>query len=64
MLSAGIDGKGKSFVNEEINKLREAGFDGVLGKPLSFHTLLCGAFSLGSASGLFRAKRPSPPVFL
>jgi CheY-like chemotaxis protein len=27
-----------SVMNEEINKLREAGFDGVLGKPLSFHT--------------------------
>jgi len=27
-----------SVMNEEINKLREAGFDGVIGKPLSFHT--------------------------
>lgn len=27
-----------SVMNEEINKLKEAGFDGVLGKPLNFHT--------------------------
>jgi len=27
-----------SVMNEEINKLREAGFDGVLGKPISFRT--------------------------
>jgi CheY-like chemotaxis protein len=27
-----------SVMNEEINKLKEAGFDGVLAKPLSFHT--------------------------
>jgi two-component system cell cycle response regulator DivK len=27
-----------SVMNEEINRLKEAGFDGVLGKPLNFHT--------------------------
>ena len=27
-----------SVMNEEINKLKEAGFDGVLAKPLNFHT--------------------------
>jgi two-component system cell cycle response regulator DivK len=27
-----------SVMNEEINKLKEAGFDGVLGKPLNFYT--------------------------
>lgn len=26
-----------SVMNEEINHLKEAGFDGVLGKPLNFH---------------------------
>jgi CheY-like chemotaxis protein len=28
-----------SVMNEEINKLKDAGFDGVLPKPLNFHTL-------------------------
>lgn len=27
-----------SVMNEEINRLREAGFDGVLAKPLNFHS--------------------------
>ncbi len=27
-----------SVMNEEINRLKEAGFDGVLAKPLNFHT--------------------------
>jgi CheY-like chemotaxis protein len=27
-----------SVMNEEINQLKEAGFDGVLAKPLNFHT--------------------------
>jgi CheY-like chemotaxis protein len=27
-----------SVMNEEINRLKEAGFDGVLGKPLNFYT--------------------------
>lgn len=27
-----------SVMNEEINKLKEAGFDGVLAKPLNFYT--------------------------
>jgi CheY-like chemotaxis protein len=27
-----------SVMNEEINRLKEVGFDGVLGKPLNFHT--------------------------
>jgi CheY-like chemotaxis protein len=27
-----------SVMNSEIHKLKEAGFDGVLAKPLNFHT--------------------------
>jgi len=27
-----------SVMNEEINRLKQAGFDGVLAKPLNFHT--------------------------
>jgi CheY-like chemotaxis protein len=27
-----------SVMNEEINQLKEAGFDGILAKPLNFHT--------------------------